>query len=387
MKIFKKLMAGAMAIAMLSAYTVALATGGSESTVSGANSSEVTLHGNFGGSEVFLMKMPTAAANASLSFTVDPKESIHNSPPTNAIVSGDGQSTWGTVIFSVSSGSAPQNTTYSNTSKPLQVISMCSTDVTVNMIATLSDTKMKFSTSSGFTGDDAKSHLYLGVKVETLSGGTATAVPVTSGGLQPVTELGAMQATTLKTVAGNFTTKSGGAIKLVSGAANESENAEKAADITDDKWTGVQYTVIGYSNPNADWQIKNLSAPELKIKWVVDTSNDVTYDPNLISTYASTTTYTAKLDKATYKAGETATIYVQPKDAEAKLTNVTLNYIGLNAQEKMTTEANKKFSVQATKVNGVYSATLQWPTDMARPESEKGDITTYAKPTWEIEVG
>jgi hypothetical protein len=329
------------------------------------------------------MKIPTAAANASLAFTVDPDEAIKNSPPSNAITenAGPGKSTYGTVVFSIQSGSEDKYT-YKNTSEPLKVISMSSMDVTVNMIATLSDTKMTFSTTSGFTA--AKEHLYLGVQVATLSGGTAT----NSGGVQAVDALGAMNAVTLKAVRSNFKSiMSGGANNtVVSGSTNAAGNADAAADIPEANWTGVQYTVTGYANPAADWQIPSLAAPNLTIKWVVDKCNELTYD---IGTAPSGSNYTAKFDKAQYKAGETATLYVLPKNEEAKLSGVTLNYIALK-DGKMSEE--KSFSVprdgiSTTAINGVYSATFAWPSDMARKGSPAGDVTTYKAPTWEVEVG
>lgn len=390
MKLFKKLMAGAMAIAMLSAYTVAFAgSNNSGGTPTASGSSSVTLQGNYGGSDVFLMKLPTAAANASLIFTIDPKEAIKNSPPENAITTGSGASTYGTVIFSTTSGNAAQNTTYSNTSTPLKVMSMSSMDVTVNMIATLSDSKMKFSTTSGFTGSGgADSHLYLGVQVSTLSGGNATPVSAASGGLQAVTAVGAMQATTLKAVPGNFkSVVSGGqTITLVSGAQTTGGNANAAGQISDDKWTGVQYTVIGYANPNADWLIDGLaaSAPALTIKWVIDKETDPTYE---VGTFppAGATNYTAKLDKAKYKAGETATVYVKPNSDTARVSSVVLNYIALN-NGKMARTASARFTLETTKVNGAYVGHLQWPSDMAKNGSPAGDITTWTAPTWTIEV-
>lgn len=386
MKLFKKLMAGAMAIAMLSAYTVAFAgSNNSGGTPTASGSSSVTLQGAYGGSDVFLMKLPTAAANASLIFTIDPKEAIKNSPPDNAITTGSGASTWGTVIFSTASGA---QATYSNTSAPLKVMSMSSMDVTVNMIATLSDSKMTFSTTSGFTGSGgATSHLYLGVQVSTLSGGSATPVSAASGGLQAVTAVGAMQATTLKAVPGNFkTTVSGGqTITLVSGASTTAGNATAAGNIDDDKWTGVQYTVIGYANPNADWLIDGLaaSAPALTIKWVIDKETDPTYVTGNFPTTG--TGYTARLDKAKYKAGETATVYVKPNSDTARVSSVVLNYIALN-NGKMARNANARFTLEETKVNGAYVGHLTWPSDMAKNGSPAGDITTWTAPTWTIEV-
>ena len=146
--------------------------------------------------------------------------------------------------------------------------------------------------------------------------------------------------------------------------------------------------MIGASNKEADWEIENLAAPNLTIKWVVDAHSpkSVTYD---IGTAPSGSNYTAKFDKAKYKAAETATLYVLPKNEEEKLSGVTLNYIALK-DGKMSEE--KSFSVprdgiSTTAINGVYSATFAWPSDMAKDGSPAGDVTNYQKPRWEIEVG
>jgi len=377
MKLFKKLMAGAMAIAMLSVYTVAFATGTVSGSVTSGSSHTVSGAGSYAGGStpVLLMKLPTAAgANAALSFTVDPKEVIKNSPPANAIA---GSSNYGTVVFSTVSGAATQNTIYKDESAPLKVVSMSSVDVTVNMIATLTDTKMTLSTTSGFSA--AKEHLYLAVKVATVSGGTAT-----PKGTAAITGLCATDATVLKTVPGNFkTTVSGGTTTtLVSGAASASENMTKAGLLPEDSWSAAQYTVTGASNPAADWQIANIKAPNLTIKWVIDPSNETTYAlPN-----PTGSTYTAKLDKAAYKANETVTLYVKPTDPETKPSSATLTYINVNAAGKTTEQKTKSATFGSTAINGVYSTTFALPNDMARPESPTGD-TAYSTPTWEVEVG
>jgi hypothetical protein len=372
MKLFKKLMAGAMAIAMLSVYTVAFATGTVSGSVISGSSHTVSGAGSYAGgsSPVFLMKLPTAAgANTALAFTVDPQKIIENSPPTNTA----GDSTYGTVIFSTASGA---NVTYKNESAPLKVVSMSSVDVTVNMIATLTDTKMTLSTTSGFSA--AKEHLYLAVKVATVSGGTATAK-----GTEAITGLCATDATVLKAVPGNFkTTVSGGTTTLVSGAASASENAAKAADLPEDSWSAAQYTVIGASNPAADWQIANIKAPNLTIKWVIDPSNEPTY----ALTAPTNSAYSAKLDKAAYKANEIVTLYVKPTNPETKPTSATLTYVNVNAAGKTTEEKTKSASFGSTAINGVYSATFAFPNDMSKSTSPTGD-TAYHAPTWEVEVG
>jgi len=374
MKLFKKLMAGAMAIAMLSVYTVAFAsesvTSGGDATVSGA--------GSYAGSAspVFLMKLPTAAANSSLAFTVDPQEIIKNSPPANAIGAVDG-----TVIFSTTSGSG---VIYKNESAPLTVTSMSSVDVKVNMLATLSDTKMKlfngatFSTASGFAADNTTDYLYLGVNVTTKSGASDVTETKT------ISALGAKEATTLKSVPGNFkTTVSGGSITTTVSGGN-------ATALTD--WNSVEYTVTGASNPKADWQIEGIAAPNLTIKWVVTSANEITYaldDPT------ATDTYTAMLDKNDYKSGETVTVFVKPTSATAKLKSVTFKYISVSAKDgvSMDKESTVKATlvgtdnagtITPTVVNGVYSATFELPSNMAKSSSPAGTITTYADPTFDI---
>jgi hypothetical protein len=265
---------------------------------------------------------------------------------------------------------------------------MSSMDVTVNMIATLSDSKMTFSTTSGFTGSGgADSHLYLGVQVSTLSGGNATPVSAASGGLQAVTAVGAMQATTLKAVPGNFKSlvSGGETITLVSGAQTEADNANAAGQISDDKWTGVQYTVTGYANPNADWLIDGLadSAPALTIKWLIDKETDPVYE---VGDFPKTNAkYTANIDKAKYKAGEIATVYVKPTSETARVSSVVLNYIALN-NGKMARQATARFNLETTKVNGAYVGHLTWPSDMAKNGSPAGDVATWTAPTWTIEV-
>jgi len=266
-------------------------------------------------------------------------------------------------------------------------------DVTVNMLATVSDTKMTLSTSSGFSGDNANKHLYLAVKVATMSGGTSvlsgsapSAVSVISGGsevksTENVTALGAKNATKLKVVSENFetTVSSGGTT-----AAAKTTTASGGA-IQDESWNSVEYTVVGAANPNADWQIPGIKAPNLTIKWVVDPANEVTYS---YGTLPTANNYTVQFDKDEYKAGEKATIFVQPKNEEEKLSGVTLNYVAVNTTTGKTTEEKSARGtvVSTTPINGVYSATIDWPTDMARELSPVGDAP-YKAPTWEIEVG
>jgi len=367
MKLFKKLMAGAMAIAMLSVYTVAFATqtvsgGSADSTVSGS----ATGKGGYAGASdpVFTMTLPTqAAASASLAFMVDPQQIVANSPPSGA---GAG-SVYGTVIFTTTSGAT---TSYNVTSAPLKVTSKSSVDVTVNMLATLSDTKMKLSTTSGFDTvsggvDDSKSHLYLAVNVTTTnSGGT----PVTE--TENVTALGAKKDTVLKAVPGNFTTTISGStvISTVSGTP------------ADTSWKSVEYTVTGTANAAADWQIDDIEAPDLTIKWVVDPSTKVT---TALDDPAAAADYTAALDKAAYATNELVTVFVKPTDASKKLKTVTFNYSAINSKDPTVADAGKtvKAEVNATPVNGAYKATF------AMPAMAKSDATGYQAPSFTITVG
>jgi hypothetical protein len=378
MKLFKKLMAGAMAIAMLSVYTVAFAGSVVSGAVTSGGSTTVSGVGSYAGKSdaIFLVKLPTAAAaSEALAFTVDPNETIKNSAPANAL----GGSDYGSVIFSTKSGSGAQ---YNDVSAPLKVISMSSVDVKVNMFASVSDTKMTLSTVSGFAADSTD-HLYLGVQVYTVSGGTPTA----SGGALAITALGAKAANDLKTVSGNFkTVVSGGSVKTtVSGAGGSVTDLQAAEALDEDSWNAVQYTVIGASNPKADWQIPGIDAPTLTITWKIDPSNVTTY---AIGDPPANNNYKSQLDKNAYTKGETATLWVKPTNSESKLTSAKLTYIAISTTDgTMKEEKTVPFSVVATPINGAYKATLTVPTDMARPTSPKGDINAYKAPTWEIEVG
>lgn len=392
MKFFKKLMAGAMALAMLSAYTVAFAAGSDYVTGSGGGEATVSGAGSYVGSvaPVFKMKMPTAAANTLLAFTVDPNESVKASPPENSIPTASGGSTYGTVLFKTTSGSATPNTIYKDESTPLKVTNLSSVDVTVNMFATVSETKMTLSTTSGFTGtNEDKAHLYLAVKVSTMSGAVSTvsgsgadAVSVVTGGTannstQVIKALGAKQVTVLKTVSENF--KNDG-----TSTPDVRTTTASGGKVDDDySWNSVEYTVVGTSNPNANWKIKDINAPALTIKWMVDANSEVTYPINT----PSATSYTAMLDKDAYKAGDTVTLYIKPNNATAKPSGIKLKYVALKATDgTMDSEKSIPFTLNTTKVNGVYSATGTIPTDMASMDSPKGNVSTYKAPTWELSV-
>lgn len=420
MKLFKRLMAGAMAIAMLSAYTVALAatnttydpieSGGSKTaTVSGS--------GHYAGDmeAVFVMKLPTAASVAeSLAFTVDPHKLLENSKPANALsATSGGSDDFGTVVFSTKSGDSSPNMIYRNQSEPLKVISMSSVDVTVNMLATLSDSKMKlyegdgatFPIASGFAGlttPNTTDHLYLGVKVDTISGGTSAVSGgkhIISGGAavtdtKTISPLGAKKATVLKAVSENFEAKTDGSgFTTISGAAQK---------LTDDSWNYVEYTVMGASNPAEDlWQIDGLRAPNLTIKWVIDRADIITYAIEDPKDSATTATYTAQLNKNTYQAGEMVYVYVKPVSSTAKLKSVKFKYISVKATDGVTMD--REISIPTTivgetdattgvttptAINGVYTASFKLPDNMAKPNAPAGaTISIYAKPTFEITVG
>lgn len=381
MKLFKKLMAGAMAIAMLSVYTVAFAssvisgssTSGGATTVSGA--------GHYAGEEdpVFLMRLPTAAnVGNALSFTVDPKEIITNSPPADAT-----EAPAGTVIFATTSGGDKY---YKNESAKLQVTSLSSVDVTVNMLATLSDTKMKLSTDSGFSTASG-AHLYLGVKVSTKSGNSTVTET------EPIDGMGARKATVLKAVPGNFkTTVSGGVVKTT-----------QSGTPANDTWTSVEYQVLGASNPNADWQIEGIAAPNLEIKWMVDPANKITYamtDPT--DTVNTTAAWTAKLDKGAYQKDETLYVFVKPTVATQKLKTAKMKYISIKAADgtmdkeiTLTGDVIQMNDANGTPVpkavNGVYTAkfTFPNPSEMAKSTTPSGVTFTSANfhaPSFEFGV-
>lgn len=405
MKLFKRLMAGAMAIAMLSAYTVALAaapTTTDPTTVSGGKTATVSGVGSYAGDmqEVFVMKLPTAASVAdSLAFTVDPQELLKNSKPANA----DGSSGFGTVIFKTVSGSGNTATTiYTNQSEPLKVISMSSVDVTVNMLATLSDSKMKlyegapFDLGSGFPANNTTDHLYLGVKVDTISGGTSAnsgGTRIISGGAavtdtKTISPLGAKKATVLKAVSDNFeATADGNGFAVISGG------------LSDDSWNYVEYTVMGASNPADDlWQIEGLTAPNLTIKWMIDSAKKITSTIPAPVDPADTATWKGQLDKDAYAAGETVTVFIQPVDSTKKVKSVTFNYVSTDTKDPKVT--GKEVVLKAdmvgptvdgttvpTVTNGVYAATFTMPSNMAKAGSSTGTGTgavAYKAPTYTV---
>jgi hypothetical protein len=420
MKLFKRLMAGAMAIAMLSAYTVALATtydpttdsgGGKTATVSGA--------GRYAGNiaPVFVMKLPTAAGvSNSLAFTIDPQKILENSKPANA----DSSSDFGTVIFQTVSGAT---TIYTNKSEPLKVVSKSSVDVTVNMLATLSDSKMKlfesdtFSIGSGFSATNKTDYLYLGVKVDTTSGGVSAISGAGSSGVRiisgatavtdtkTVSPLGAKKATVLKAISENFVTVSGGTVIVEKSGANAGSDDPRLDD--DCSWNSVEYTVMGASNPNADWQIDGLEAPNLTIKWMIDPANKITATlpaPVDKSVSGNTpVTWTGQLDKDAYADGETVTIFIKPTDSTKKVKSVTFTYVSVDAKDPTVT--GKSVTVKTnmvgttvgdvttpTVVNGVYSATFTMPapSNMAKQGMTTGTGTgavAYSAPYFTATLG
>jgi hypothetical protein len=255
-----------------------------------------------------------------------------------------------------------------------------------------------FNVGSGFAADNKTDYLYLGVKVDTFSGAARSVVSgavVVSGGTpvtstKTVSPLGAREATVLKAVSENFEATSTGFATISDGTT-----------LNDDSWNYVEYTVMGASNPNADWAIEDLTAPNLTIKWVIDPADKITYEIDDPRDSATPATYTAQLNKNAYQAGERVYVYVKPVSSTAKLKTVKFKYISVKATDGVTMD--KETTVTATVVsktdpvtsvaapvatNGAYTAYFDLPNNMAKPNAPAGaTITTYAKPSFDITVG